>query len=58
MTLPMFQLKSHRMVWNRVVCGYHLALLRPEKGICGEYLKRVMDTQYARSGSAPTDPMA
>ena len=32
-----------------VVCGYHLALLRPEKGTCGEYLKRVMDSQYARS---------
>ena len=32
-----------------VVCGYHLALLRPEKGTCGGYLKRVMDTQYARS---------
>ena len=32
-----------------VVCGYHLALLRPGKGTCGEYLKRVMDTQYARS---------
>ena len=32
-----------------VVCGYHLALLRPGKGTCGGYLKRVMDTQYARS---------
>ena len=32
-----------------VVCGYHLALLRPGKGTCGWYLKRVMDTQYARS---------
>ena len=32
-----------------VVCGYHLALLRPENGTCGGYLKRVMDTQYARS---------
>ncbi len=32
-----------------VVCGYHLTLLRPEKGTCGEYLKRVMDSQYARS---------
>ena len=32
-----------------VVCGYHLALLRPEKGTFGGYLKRVMDTQYARS---------
>ena len=32
-----------------VVCGYHLALLRPENGTCGEYLKRVMDSQYARS---------
>ena len=32
-----------------VVCGYHLALLRPENGTCGRYLKRVMDTQYARS---------
>ena len=32
-----------------VVCGYHLALLRPEKGTCGEYLKRVLDSQYARS---------
>ncbi len=32
-----------------VVCGYHLALLRPEKGTCGEYLKRVMDSRYARS---------
>ena len=32
-----------------VVCGYHLALLRPEHGTCGEYLKRVMDSQYARS---------
>ena len=31
-----------------VVCGYHLALLRPGKGTCGGYLKRVMDTQYAR----------
>ncbi|MCY3870804.1 MAG: restriction endonuclease subunit S [Gemmatimonadetes bacterium] len=35
-----------------VVCGYHLALLRPEKGTCGGYLKRVMDTQYARSAFA------
>ena len=34
---------------DSVVCGYHLALLRPEKGTCGGYLKRVMDTQYARS---------
>ena len=32
-----------------VVCGYHLALLRPENGTCGGYLKRVMDTHYARS---------
>ena len=32
-----------------VVCGYHLALLRPENGTCGGYLKRVMDSQYARS---------
>lgn len=32
-----------------VVCGYHLALLRPGKRTCGGYLKRVMDTQYARS---------
>ena len=32
-----------------VVCGYHLTLLRPENGTCGGYLKRVMDTQYARS---------
>ncbi len=32
-----------------VICGYHLALLRPGKGTCGEYLKRVMDSRYARS---------
>ena len=32
-----------------VVCGYHLALLRPENGTYGGYLKRVMDSQYARS---------
>ena len=32
-----------------VVCGYHLALLRPGKETCGGYLKRVMDSQYAKS---------
>lgn len=32
-----------------VVCGYHLALLRPKDGTFGGYLKRVMDSRYARS---------
>jgi type I restriction enzyme S subunit len=32
-----------------IICGYHLALLRPRYGILGEYLKRVMDSRYARS---------
>ena len=32
-----------------VVCGYHLALLRPKNGTSGRYLKRVMDSRYARS---------
>ena len=32
-----------------IICGYHLALLRPKYGILGGYLKRVMDSRYARS---------
>lgn len=32
-----------------VVCGYHLALLRPKDGTFGGFLKRVLDSQYARS---------
>ena len=32
-----------------VVCGYHLALLRPKDGTFGGFLKRAMDSQYARS---------
>jgi type I restriction enzyme S subunit len=32
-----------------IICGYHLAMLRPVKGIYGSYLKRVMDSHYARS---------
>ena len=32
-----------------VICGYHLALLRVKDGALGIYLKRVMDSQYARS---------
>lgn len=32
-----------------VICGYHLALLRPKDRILGGYLKRVMDSRYARS---------
>ncbi len=32
-----------------VVCGYHLALLRPKDGTFGGFLKRVMDSRYARS---------
>lgn len=32
-----------------IICGYHLALLRPKDRILGWYLKRVMDSRYARS---------
>jgi type I restriction enzyme S subunit len=32
-----------------VLCGYHLAIIRPFEGICGAYLKRVLDSTYARS---------
>ena len=32
-----------------VVCGYHLALLRPNVGLVGAFLKRVMDSKYARN---------
>lgn len=32
-----------------IICGYHLALLRPRDRILGWYLKRVMDSRYARS---------
>ena len=32
-----------------VICGYHLALLRPKNGVSGRYLKRVMDSHYTRS---------
>jgi type I restriction enzyme S subunit len=32
-----------------VVCGYHLALLRSENGLVGAYLKRLLDSHYARS---------
>lgn len=32
-----------------IICGYHLALLRPKYGILGGYLKRIMDSRYARS---------
>jgi type I restriction enzyme S subunit len=32
-----------------VVCGYHLAMLRPKSGVNGAFLKRVIDSKYARS---------
>lgn len=32
-----------------VVCGYHLTLLRAENGLVGAYLKRLLDSHYARS---------
>lgn len=30
-----------------IICGYHLALLRPKDRILGGYLKRVMDSRYS-----------
>jgi type I restriction enzyme, S subunit len=35
-----------------VVCGYHLALLRPRRDIFGAFVKRVFDSAYARSSFA------
>src|SRR5690606_29028802 len=32
-----------------VVCGYHLAILRPVDGCSGAFIKRVCDSAYAKS---------
>ncbi|MCZ6804433.1 MAG: restriction endonuclease subunit S [Proteobacteria bacterium] len=32
-----------------VVCGYHLAVIRPKKNTNGEFLKRVFESNYAKS---------
>lgn len=32
-----------------VVCGYHLAIVRPMSGVNGAFIKRLFDTSYARS---------
>jgi type I restriction enzyme, S subunit len=32
-----------------VVCGYHLALIRPRAGVSGAYIKRLFDSAYVKS---------
>lgn len=32
-----------------VVCGYHLAMIRPNKGVSGLFIKRIFDSVYIRS---------
>jgi type I restriction enzyme S subunit len=32
-----------------VVCGYHLAMLRPHEGVSGKFIKRLFDSVYLRS---------
>ncbi|MEJ7809768.1 MAG: restriction endonuclease subunit S [Gemmatimonadaceae bacterium] len=32
-----------------VVCGYHLAVVRPEDGYAGAFIKRLFDSNYAKS---------
>ena len=32
-----------------VICGYHLSMVRPRKGIHGAYVKRLFDSGYAKS---------
>ena len=39
---------------SNVVCGYHLALIRPQRGTHGGFLKRFFDSTYANSAFATT----
>jgi type I restriction enzyme, S subunit len=32
-----------------VVCGYHLAVIRPQEGTCGAFIKRFFDSTFAKS---------
>jgi type I restriction enzyme S subunit len=32
-----------------VVCGYHLAMIRPTEGVCGLFIKRLFDSVYIQS---------
>jgi type I restriction enzyme S subunit len=32
-----------------VVCGYHLSMVRPESDTCGAFVKRLFDSNYAKS---------
>jgi type I restriction enzyme S subunit len=32
-----------------VICGYHLALIRPNEGVSGAFIKRLFDSNYIRS---------
>jgi type I restriction enzyme S subunit len=35
-----------------VICGYHLSMIRPRDGIAGAFVKRLFDSNYARSSFA------